>query len=349
MGTIINLFSIIDGTYSYSFFLGFLKLGFIIFIVIDWFLIMRMVRSKNIKFAREISSNLGHLNLQISFSGLPQIPTRANKTRNIAAFIFLTFIIAGLFLVGHEGKEQDKANLADLPQTTGYVLNVKERHILDILLKDDIQVFSKNLVSILEQRQQSVSINKIVKAYDENQVAADRLYFKKQLAVSGYVAGINSGIGNEPYLLLNGTNPFLLPQAHFRYGSTEKIAALKKGQEIRLACKGNRAIAGIPMFNDCQFAVDYAKQEASKIKLEIGEFLKGQEMKSETSAYLSFLVIAIAKLLPDTSTCFTGNEEKCVIEIKTIINQKKDKEGALRREMKIVAGELKKYGIQFNK
>lgn len=140
-----------------------------------------------------------------------------------------------------------------------------------------------------------------------------------------------------------------MPQAHFRYGNTEKIAALKKGQQIRLACKGNGAIAGIPMFNDCQFAVDYAKQEASKIKLEMAEFLKGQEMKSETSAYLSFLVIAIAKLLPDTSTCFTGNEGKCVIEIKTVINQKKDKEEALRREMKIVAGELKKYGVQFTK
>lgn len=346
LGTIINLFSIVDGTYSYSFFLGFLRLGFIVFIVMDWFLIMRRVRARNIKVAREISNNLSQPNLQTNFSDFPSISTTANKTRNIAVFLLLIFIIAGLFLINHDGKEQDKANLVDLPQTTGYVLNEKERHILDILLQDDIQAFSKNLVSVLEQRQQSVSINKIVKAYDENQVAADRLYFKKQLAISGYIAGINSGIGNEPYLLLNGANPFLLPQAHFRYGNTEKIAVLKKGQKIRLACKGNGAIAGIPMFNDCQFAVDYAKQEASKIKLEINMFLKGQGMKSETSTHLSLLVITITKLLPETSVCFNGNQEKCLSKIRVIVNKKEQGQQVLQQEMKKVAGELKKSGIR---
>lgn len=214
-------------------------------------------------------------------------------------------------------KNEVVANVISPPQPQrSYTLNHKELHVLNIIFKDEIKNFLKGIPSMLDIP--TASSNQIAKDYDQNQVAADQKYFKKMLKLSGYIESINSGLGNKPYITLNGINSFLLPQAHFKNDDIHQIAKLKKWQQVYLVCKGNGAVIGIPMFNDCQFAQDYAKKEMVGIKLEVEDFLSGKKITSKTIPFVAIFTIALARILPETSACFSNKASKCLEEIRDV-------------------------------
>ena len=51
-----------------------------------------------------------------------------------------------------------------------------------------------------ERYVESVSAQEVASIYEQNQVAGDQRYYGKKLRVTGVVASIGSGLGNEPYI-----------------------------------------------------------------------------------------------------------------------------------------------------
>jgi hypothetical protein len=93
------------------------------------------------------------------------------------------------------------------------------------------------------------------------------------------------------------------------------------------------------MFKKCIFASDYAANTASDAKLKVEAFMRGDSPKSDVIPKLSIVAIAMARVLPDTSTCFTDGS-KCESEISAIFNK-----DTAKPKMAIVSDELKKLGI----
>lgn len=99
-----------------------------------------------------------------------------------------------------------------------------------------------------------VSPNALLKAYKDNEVAANQMYKGKRLLLNARVASIEAGIGDEPYLVLaaGGDFEFNRPQARLAKGEENVAASLKKGQTINLLCIGNSEVGGTPMLKDCR-------------------------------------------------------------------------------------------------
>lgn len=364
LGTIINWCLIVDGLETYSIFLGLLKFCFVIWVIIDWFMIIGAVRSTNINMAKEIQDCLGTFqkntvntasviiqtdgNNAYTNSPISQPVKRASIKKRMVVSIVI-FVTIFIFCMTREEDKGQNITASSHHGSKGYSLTAKEKRVLNILLKDEVMMFASDADTILKTELISSSASQIAQAYNENQVAADQRFFKKTLFISGRIQSINSGIGNEPYLSLYGVNEFLLPQAHFENGNMQKIAALKKGQKIYLVCIGNGAIIGTPMFNHCKFAINYAENKASLIKSEISDFLSGNEAKSKAVAPLAFFVIVETRMLSDNSSCFIGDEKKCLVEIRALNDKKINGKPVFAQKAAEVANELKALGIQLRR
>lgn len=328
----------IDRFYAGRIVSGLLKLftlgGFGLWAIIDWFLIMGVVRSKNIEIAFDLGQvfNCGsRLTLDDAESGMD------DSLNKINLLIFSIMVIGASVLVYNSHKELRNSQAL----RAKYTLTRYERAVLDVLLREEVSRFASEGDTVLKRELAEVaSADQISAAYDQNQVASDQKYYKKKLFLSGYIKNINSGLGNAPYLVLYGTNQFQSPQARFIRGSDLKIASLRKRQKIYMVCEGGGAIVGTPVFEKCQFADDYAKDRVAQLNIEILTFLEGKKMCSLTASRLAVMAISIGRLLPPSSACFTANDGKCIEEMGRIIKNNDKK-------IVDVVEELRLLGINF--
>ena len=225
----------------------------------------------------------------------------------------------------------------------GYAPQSHEAAVVEYLIRSDAHGFSNGEDSVLGEGLLSVTAIEVAQAYNDNQVAADKKYFKKSLLLTGKIENINSGLGNEPYIVLRGLNEFMAPQVRFHKANIDKISSLIKSEKLVLVCDGAGAIAGTPMFNNCEFADDYASKEMTKLNAEVSNFLDGRKQSSANAALLAIVGIAYARSLPENSTCFTWGS-KCDEELKAV-----EKGKDFKSKVSTVVSELASAGVKFPK
>jgi hypothetical protein len=96
-----------------------------------------------------------------------------------------------------------------------------------------------------------VTVAELVRAYDENTVAADAKFKDKEFQVSGTIDDINTDIIGNPYVTLRGGNELMPPQFGFDKGSNEALAKLKKGMKVTMVCTGQGDITKTPVSGNC--------------------------------------------------------------------------------------------------
>lgn len=255
----------------------------------------------------------------------------------------VSLFVLGMIINANKTPEQKAADSLAREQQKNlqkkYTLQPRELAVLDFLLKEDSAVFLRGGKAILFENVLAVSAIDVAKEYEKNQVSADQKYFEKSLLVTGRISSINSGLGNEPYVVLRGANIFLSPQIHFDKNNAEKIATLEKGQKLSFVCVGAGAVVGSPMFKKCSFADDYAAKIVTETKSEVLAFLSGDNIKSEEVKKLVVGAITIAREIPESSTCFT-NGSNCSKEIKVALGS-----DVLEQKKASVLEELKLLGV----
>ena len=97
-----------------------------------------------------------------------------------------------------------------------------------------------------------VSSKELAKAYESNEVAADKQYKGKTLEITGKVDGIDSDISDQAIVKLNGVNQFLSVMAKGDDAFNEYATTLNKGQNVTLICKGDGEVIGAPNLTDCK-------------------------------------------------------------------------------------------------
>ncbi|MGD2947195.1 OB-fold protein [Escherichia coli] len=90
----------------------------------------------------------------------------------------------------------------------------------------------------------------IVNSYVENEIAADQKYKGKKVVIHGEVMRITDGL-TSPMVLFNDYGLPATIYAGFAKEETEKLAELRIGQLITVACVGSGASLGNPFFKDC--------------------------------------------------------------------------------------------------
>ncbi len=106
-------------------------------------------------------------------------------------------------------------------------------------------------LSEIERRE--VSAGEIVRAFEANEIAAEREFADAPLRVTGIVLDISAGIGERSTVRIGepGNLSFQGIQAGFDSDQADWAAELTKGVEIVLLCDGAGEILAQPILNDC--------------------------------------------------------------------------------------------------
>ncbi len=236
------------------------------------------------------------------------------------------------------------------PAPKGYTMTARELAALAVVLDDSLENGIRNPDKLNNDGIKwvdfpVVSASSVAKTYEENQVAGDHQYFDKRLYVTGTIASINSGLGNEPYVVLVGDgNPFMQPHIQFENGKQdiEKIARLKKKQAVAFVCYGGGSLAGSVVFKRCEFADAYLASKKSQVLDEIKAYLHGGAAASQAIQKLSFTFIVFARLIPESADCSTPQKMK---KCSDGVWKSKNKETEVGVEIMIVSRELMALGV----
>ena len=81
----------------------------------------------------------------------------------------------------------------------------------------------------------SFTASALAAAYEQNTVAADKLFKGKKFKVTGTVRDISTDLFGNPYLTLRGgVNQFMEPQFSFDNGASDELGALRRGMKVQL-------------------------------------------------------------------------------------------------------------------
>lgn len=96
-----------------------------------------------------------------------------------------------------------------------------------------------------------VSAVHLSKDYKTNATSADMNYKGERLIVNGVIDSINKTPVDAPYVALSGGAASKAVHAQFPKVALNKLAALKSGQTITVACTGGGMLTGSPVLKGC--------------------------------------------------------------------------------------------------
>lgn len=218
----------------------------------------------------------------------------------------------------------------------------KEINLLRVLLKDDLAGYAEGRKSSKTLRATYptvvfVTADTLQMEYQQNEVAADRKYRNNNLFISGVVASIDRGIGENYYLqLMGGSNMFLHPHANMADGLTDYLAGLEKGQHVNLFCKGDGLLIGSAIVTQCIPTSIWVEKETNDYIKGIGNRI---EAGDKGALSISVIATALQSILPESSSCYSSASEmdkQCSAELEKGLGSKKFNEAVLVS--------VKKYG-----
>lgn len=186
-------------------------------------------------------------------------------------------------------------------------MSAKQAAIFEYYFQNDFDSFLKGARSvsggILDIER--VTAKKISDDYRQNEVLGDQQYYRKRLLVAGNVKAIKSGMGNSPFLVLDGPE-FSAVQAEFDGGSAPRVAKLRKGAKVMIVCQGGGIVLGAPMLAGCRFG--------DELESDIKEKMLGAIRHPENDEF-DGLGLRMGALL-SVSEARLGEKTKCGIDQK---------------------------------
>lgn len=235
--------------------------------------------------------------------------------------------------------ERTVASEPATPPTPSFELNDKERLMVRQLLTDDFAGFGKGWVTVFGASEAAkdyvvVSANELQNEYERNEVAGDRKYRGKRLALRGTVAEIKRSIGENYFVhLKGGSNQFNRPLAKMADGYVAFLAELEKGQTIQLFCVGAGMLMGSAVAAECVPADVWVEGMVNTTMLEVPKLVGSDK------GYTSMVVVAVAatELMKETSPCFSPatklGDASCSKDLAQLFGKPKAKKGSSRPKL----------------
>ncbi len=99
-----------------------------------------------------------------------------------------------------------------------------------------------------------ISAVDLFKAYEENEVAADKKYKNRKIEVTGVIVSIDSDFTDDPVVRLEGANQFQTVMLNDI--SKDAASELKKGDRVVAVCKGGGEVIGSPVLRKCKLQAE---------------------------------------------------------------------------------------------
>lgn len=156
------------------------------------------------------------------------------KSWQIALIVIGAIVVAGI-IGGTAGNSQDVATGGNNQTATNQI--------------------TENTPQPTENNNVIVTAIELCKAYDENEVNADNLYKNKTLEITGTIESIGKDMLDDTYVTLEDGETYSLKnvQCYFKDKTEiDKVASLKKGDEITIIGQGDGAVLGKPIVKNCK-------------------------------------------------------------------------------------------------
>jgi hypothetical protein len=101
----------------------------------------------------------------------------------------------------------------------------------------------------------TISAPKLYFDYHSNEVQADNVYKDRRLAVHGIVVEIRKDFLNNIIVELGSSNQFETVDAYMVPAESANAAALRKREDVTVACTGGGMVVGSPELKDCRFQI----------------------------------------------------------------------------------------------
>lgn len=134
---------------------------------------------------------------------------------------------------------------------------MKRESRLALLLVIIVAVFlawrhcSSDTLPVSEARAFPITAEQLYSSYNENEVAADRRYKNRVLAISGTVGEIGKDILNKPYVILQAGYGGGAVQCYFGKGEEYELASLKPGQRVTIKGRCSGQTLGTIVVEEC--------------------------------------------------------------------------------------------------
>lgn len=187
------------------------------------------------------------------------------------------------------------------------VLTANEQTVLKVLLERSLESFASDGKGVFNEFSQSkayvvTTADELQRAYEKNEVAADKQFKDRNLLVGGRVDSINRSIGENYYMkLTGGTNMFMSPHASMADGFSDWLAQVNKGEQVELACEGEGMLMGSAMLNECVPINVWAERTTAKLLGQVPDLV---EAGNAPLTRIAAMAIGIAAAMP-TSSCWT--------------------------------------------
>lgn len=264
--------------------------------------------------------------------------------RRCGAFGQCVMAVFAVLALGCADRDQAPRQEAPAAATTapahkkGYGLSRREAVLLQNIVISEEKALIRGEKTMLMASIPSYSSVEIAKLYAEDRAAADRQFLGTSFVIRGEVAALSGSAGRVPRLTLRGSTADNGPRIYISKYLAGVAAPPKIWQSAAFACNGG-GFDGAAVCTDCMPIADYAREVAGKFKSGIIGFLSGKGAEQKDVPPSAVLVIALARVLPEESTCFSSGHD-----CRADISQQSTRD-ALQKQARSVADELKGLGL----
>lgn len=254
----------------------------------------------------------------------PQCGAKVKTSFLMKLFVFIICIIIIVSIFGG-----DKPNTTAKGQT---VLNELEFNVLKTFVDDEINLLSQyddvetmiiDDIKLIELPIK-VSVDKMQKEYEQNEVKADADYKNKSLLVSTSVSAIRKDLLDKMVIdLRTSANTYLKPVAEVDKPYQDWVASLRNGDRIKMVCKGGGFMVGAVYLRDCKPYYNYLVNQDLVGKLLKEYNVQKNNIDNATVKLIDLVKTLSSKLNPETTSCSSQrfDSKKCLKETTLIMEQ----------------------------
>lgn len=237
-------------------------------------------------------------------------------------------------------RQEEPAAATTAPaQKNGYDLSGREAALLHNIAESEEQAIVRGEKTMLIAGIPAYPSDEIARQYARDRAAADRRFLGKTFIIRGEVAArAGGGAGGAPRLTLRGSTAGNGPRIEISPYLARTADLPKMWQRAAFACNGG-GFDGAAVCTDCMPIADYAREVAGAFERDVRRFLSGHGAERNDVPPSAVLVIALARVLPEDSTCFSTGRD-CRADI-----SRQSTRDTLQKQARSVADELRGLGL----
>lgn len=163
---------------------------------------------------------------------------------------------------------------------------------LSAMAENEISGFVNSNDSVLGGEVKGYSASKIISAYHNNEVAADKEFKGKPVRIKTVAYAIKKDFSGDAFIVATGKNAS--ETLHLKVnGDDERIQKINRGEKIDFVCIGKGMVIGTPILESCVYPKDFGESVFSSMSQSLSK-VEGKSYKPRSQLEISLLAAYLA-------------------------------------------------------